>query len=51
MFHFRSNTIESESINIIGAIDLLFGSNYINTLRLNDITPEMEHNIVNYEIV
>ena len=24
MFHFRSNTIESESINIIGAIDRFF---------------------------
>lgn len=28
-----------------------YGSNYINALRLNGITPEMEHNIIDYEIV
>ena len=26
MFHLRSNTIEFESINIIGAVDRFFGS-------------------------
>ena len=34
-----------------GAKELIYGSNYINALRFNDITPEMEHNIVDYEIV
>lgn len=34
-----------------GAIDRFFGSNYINALRFNGITPEMEHNIIDYEIV
>ncbi len=28
----------------------IYGSNYINALRLNGITPEMEHNIIDYEI-
>ena len=34
-----------------GAIDLLFGSNYINTLKLNDITPEIDYNTINYKII
>ena len=34
-----------------GAKESIYGSNYINALRLNDITPEMEHNIIDYEIV
>lgn len=33
-----------------GAKESIYGSNYINTLRLNGITPEMEHNIIDYEI-
>ena len=32
-----------------GAKESIYGSNYINTLRLNGITPEMEHNIIDYE--
>lgn len=34
-----------------GAKESIYGSNYINALRLNSITPEMEHNIIDYEIV
>ena len=34
-----------------GAKESIYGSNYINALRLNDITSEMEHNIIDYEIV
>ena len=34
-----------------GTKELIYGSNYINALRLNGITPEIEHNIINYEIV
>ena len=34
-----------------GAKESIYGSNYINALRLNGITPEMEHNIIDYEIV
>ena len=34
-----------------GAKESIYGSNYINALRLNDITPEMKHNIIDYEIV
>lgn len=33
-----------------GAKESIYGSNYINALRLNGITPEMEHNIIDYEI-
>ena len=33
------------------AKESIYGSNYINALRLNDITPEMEHNIIDYKIV
>ena len=29
-----------------GAKESIYGSNYINALRLNGITPEMEHNII-----
>ena len=34
-----------------GAKESIYGSNYINALRLNGITPEMEHNIIDYKIV
>ena len=34
-----------------GAKESIYGSNYINALRLNGITPEIEYNIINYEIV
>ena len=34
-----------------GAKESIYGFNYINALRLNSITPEMEHNIIDYEIV
>ena len=33
------------------AKESIYGSNYIDALRLNDITPEMEYNIIDYEIV
>lgn len=33
-----------------GAKESIYGSNYINALRLNGITLEMEHNIIDYEI-
>ena len=29
-----------------GVKESIYGSNYINALRLNGITPEMEHNII-----
>ena len=29
----------------------IYSSNYINALRLNSITPKIEHNIINYKIV
>ena len=34
-----------------GAKEAIYGSNYINALRLNGIPHEMEHNIIDYEIV
>ena len=34
-----------------GAKESIYGSNYINALRLNGINSEMEHNIIDYEIV
>ena len=34
-----------------GAKESIYGSNYINALRFNGITPKMEHNIIDYEIV
>nr|DAG87973.1 MAG TPA: hypothetical protein [Crassvirales sp.] len=34
-----------------GARESIHGSNYSNALRLNGITPEMKHNIIDYEIV
>lgn len=33
------------------AKESIYGSNYINALRLNSITPEIEHNIIDYKIV
>lgn len=33
-----------------GAKESIYGSNYINALRLNGITSEMEHNIIDYKI-
>ena len=34
-----------------GAKQSTYAYNYINALRLNGITPEIEYNIINYEIV
>ena len=34
-----------------GAKESIYGSNYITALRLNGITPEIEYNIIDYEIV
>ena len=34
-----------------GTKESIYGSNYINALIVNGITSEMEHNIIDYEIV
>lgn len=34
-----------------GAKESIFGSNYIDALYRNGITPEMEHNIVDHIVV
>ena len=34
-----------------GAKESIYGSNYINILRLNDITPKIDYNTINYKIV
>lgn len=34
-----------------GTKESIYGFNYINALRLNGITPEMEHNIIESESI
>lgn len=34
-----------------GAKESIYGSNYINALSTNHITPEMEHNIIERKVV
>lgn len=34
-----------------GTHESIYGTNYINALYVNGITPEMTHNIVDYTIV
>ena len=34
-----------------GTKESIYGHSYIDALRLNGITPEMEHNIVDYTII
>ena len=34
-----------------GVQESIYGSNYINALYVNGITPEMKHNIVDYTVI